>query len=217
MPIVITIYAILLCLPAAILTWFSFEEGVMGCGAIAVQVLGLPGTILIALVRLIMYLFKLPKEIKRRKEQEEREKQVAEERIRHQKQEENRQKAYQAELDKKRKIIYPNSPVTREIVNLITNGNEYPYSIEINHSGLTFHFENRTSSYILRSHGLPNFDLNEERIFAEVLNAKLSYKYTIRDNSKDSFHQYGDAFDGFVDVISTHISTIMELKISRSF
>lgn len=159
----------------------------------------------------------LPEDIKVKKEQEESEKRVAEAKIKHQKQEEERRKAYQAELDKKREIIYPNSPVTREIVNLITRGNEYPYSIEINHSGLTFHFENRTSSYVLRSHGLPDFDLDEERIFAEVLNAKLSYKYTIRDNKKDSFHQYGDAFDGFVDVISTHISTIMELKISRSF
>ena len=46
--------------------------------------------------------------------------------------------------------------------------------------GLTFYFENSTKSYVYRSHGLPDMDQNEEKIFANVFPPKDLISFAIK-------------------------------------
>lgn len=201
-------------IPAFMFTWEgSVFEGI-GCYGWFCMLVGFPGALLALLIKGIIKLFKLPGELKAEEERQRRAQQQAVEQRRREEQEAKNKRIYQDSLIEKRDKIYPNSPVTREIVEIITQGKELPHSIELNNTGLTFYFENSTKSYVYRTHGLPDMDQNEERIFADVLNQKLSNRYSITEMTK--YHSFKHS-DGTLDGYTMHIGTKMLLKTTRTF
>lgn len=202
---------ILVLFSAFMLTW----EGLKGidCFGWLCVFVGFPGVILALLIKGIIKLFKLPREIKAQEERQKRAQQQAIEQRKREEQEENIRMVYQSALVKKRNEIYPNSPVTKEIVGIIVHDNELPHSIELNSTGLTFYFENATKSYVYRTHGLPDMDENEEKIFADVLNQKLSNRYSVTEMTE--CYSFKDGDDTFV--YTTHTGTKMLLKTTRTF
>lgn len=218
--ILIGIYMFFL-IPAFMFTWeglSDFEEPSyflsIGCSGLLCMLIGFPGVIIALLIKGIIKLINLPKEREEHKKRLEYIQRQQEEQRRNKEQEALRKKEYQESLDKKRKYIYPNSPVTREIVTIVTRNHSFPYSIEITAKRLVFYFENNTQSYVFQAHKLPNMDENEERIFAEVLNQKLDNQYHISNMTDCRNIKYGDGTDG---VYSVHIGTKMSLKVTRSF
>ena len=201
-------------IPAFMFTWEgSVFEGI-GCYGWFCMLVGFPGAILALLIKGVIKLFKLPGELKAEEERQRRAQQQAIEQRKREEQEAHNKRKYQNALIEKRDKIYPNSPVTKEIVGIITQGNELPHSIELNSMGLTFYFENSTKSYVYRSHGLPDMDQNEEKIFANVLNQKLNNRYTITEMTK--YHSFKHS-DGTLDGYTMHIGTKMLLKTTRTF
>lgn len=201
-------------IPAFMFTWEgSVFEGI-GCYGWFCMLVGFPGALLALLIKGIIKLFKLPGELKAEEERQKRAQQQAVEQRRREEQEAKNKRIYQDSLIEKRDKIYPNSPVTREIVEIITQGKELPHSIELNNAGLTFYFENFTKSYVYRTHGLPDMDQNEEKIFADVLNQKLSNRYSVTEMTK--YHSFKHS-DGTLDGYTMHVGTKMLLKTTRTF
>lgn len=201
-------------IPAFMFTWEgSVFEGI-GCYGWFCMLVGFPGALLALLIKGIIKLFKLPGELKAEEERQKRAQQQAVEQRRREEQEAKNKRIYQDSLIEKRDKIYPNSPVTREIVEIITQGKELPHSIELNNAGLTFYFENSTKSYVYRTHGLPDMDQNEEKIFADVLNQKLSNRYSVTEMTK--YHSFKHS-DGTLDGYTMHMGTKMLLKTTRTF
>lgn len=201
-------------IPAFMFTWEGSVFNGIGCYGWFCMLLGFPGALLAWLIKGIIKLFKLPGEIKAEEEHQRCAQQQALEQRRREEQEAKNKRIYQDSLIEKRDKIYPNSPVTREIVEIITQGKELPHSIELNNTGLTFYFENSTKSYVYRTHGLPDMDQNEEKIFADVLNQKLSSRYSVTEMTK--YHSFKHS-DGTLDGYTMHIGTKMLLKTTRTF
>lgn len=201
-------------IPAFMFTWEGSVFNGIGCYGWFCMLLGFPGALLALLIKGIIKLFKLPGEIKAEEEHQRCAQQQALEQRRREEKEANDKRLYQNSLIEKRDKIYPNSPVTKEIVEIMMRGGELPYSIELNNTGLTFYFENSTKSYVYRSHGLPDMDQNEEKIFAGVLNQKLSNRYSITELTK--YHSFKHS-DGTLDGYTVHIGTKMVLKTTRTF
>lgn len=201
-------------IPAFMFTWEGSVFGGIGCYGWFCMLVGFPGALLALLIKGIIKLFKIPGELKAEEERQRRAQQQVVEQRRREEQEAKNKRIYQDSLIEKRDKIYPNSPVTREIVEIITQGKELPHSIELNNAGLTFYFENSTKSYVYRTHGLPDMDQNEEKIFADVLNQKLSNRYSITEMTK--YHSFKHS-DGTLDGYTMHIGTKMLLKTTRTF
>ena len=209
----IGIYMIFL-IPAFMFTWEgSVFEGI-GCYGWVCMFIGFPGAILALIIKGVIKLINLPEEKKAEEERRIRQRQQEEEERKYQEQAAAEQKVYQDSLVEKRNKIYPNSPITAEIVKIITQSRELPYSIELNKTGLTFYYENGTKSYVFRAHGLPNMDRNEEEIFANVLNQKLNNRYLISEITKYDSFPHGDGTFGGCTI---HLGTRMELKVTRNF
>ena len=194
--------------------WNSFNGEKIGLFGWICIFIGMTGALLAVLIKGVMKLFKIPKDIISKRayriyaQEQEQEKQQRE------KQEEERQREYQKSLLEKRESIYPNSPYTKEIIEIITRNNELPYAIEINNQGLTFYFENDKKSYVFAAHELPDMDQSEEKIFADVLNQKLNNKYTIEEVTK--YHSFTHS-DGTLDGFSIHVATKMKRKVTKTF
>lgn len=201
-------------IPAFMFTWEGSVFDGIGCSGWFCMLLGFPGALLALIIKGIIKLFKLPGEMKAEKEHQRRAQQQALEQRKYEEKEANDKRIYQNSLVEKKDKIYQNSPVTREIVQIITQNSELPYSIELNNTGLTFYFEDLTKSYVYRSHGLPDMDQNEEKIFADVLNQKLDSRYSITEMTKYHLFQYSD---GTHDGYTMHIGTKMILKTTRTF
>lgn len=207
-------FYLLFLIPAFMFTWEGSVFDGIGCYGWICMFVGFPGALLALIIKCIIGLVKIPGEMKRAQERRIREqKKRNQQRIREE-QEAIRLKEYNKSLSEKREKIYPNSPVTREIVEIITKKKELPYSIEINNAGLTFRFENMVQSYVFRAHGLPDMDQNEEMIFAEVLNKKLNNQYLV--NEMEKYHSFTHS-DGTLGGYKMHIGTKMELKVTRTF
>ena len=215
-------FYMLFVIPAFMFTWeglsdLHYDPGYffhIGCFGWVCMIIGFPGAMIALFIKGIIKLFKLPGEMKEKQEREERERQNAIEQGKRAEQAKREEIAYQKSLAEKRDRIYPNSPVTKEIVEIITKGNELPYRIELDYNGLNFLFENKKQAYVFRSHGLPGMDRNEQTIFANVLNQKLNGRYSISENTKYNSFTHSD---GTVDGYTTHVGTIMELKVTRTF
>lgn len=142
------------------------------------------------------------------KEQEAQQRIIAERKRKEQ--EEAKQKAYRDSLVKK----YSNSSVTKEILEMVKSDDSLPFTIEIQSDRITFSYENRTNAYVFKARGLPNLIQEDEKVFADVLNQKLDNKYSVRENTKLYTGEYSD---GEKYYNSIYISTILELKTTRTF
>lgn len=210
-PIILYMFVLV---PAFMFTWEgSVFEGI-GCYGWFCMFVGFPGALLALLIKGIIKLFKLPGEIREKEESERRKNQEFLERCKQEKEEEERQLKYERSLIDKKENVFPNSPATKDIINIITGSGVLPYLVELKNNGATIYFENSTKTYIYASHGFPNMDQNEEEIFANVLNNKLDNRYSISEEKEYHSFKYSDGTPG---VNSTHISYKMNLIATREF
>lgn len=201
-------------IPAFMFTWEGSVFDGIGCYGWLCMLIGFPGALLALFIKLAIKLFKLPAETRNRREQQIREQQLAQEERRLEEQERLKQQEYQISLEQKRNSIYPNSPITKEIVDMITANNLLPYSVEVKGTGVIACFEGFTKQYVFKSHSLPDMDRNEQQIFADVLVDKLNRQYTVRELTK--YHSFMHS-DGTPGGWTEHISFLLERKITRSF
>lgn len=215
MEILIVIFLILwvvfFCLPAFMLLWESAGFFEMGCYGWLCIIVGFPGALLALLIKTV---FVLPKEQKAQRERWLLEQERLNEQRNREELERNKQAQYQRDLEEKRNRIYPNSPITMEIVGIMSQNSRLPYAVDINYEGLTFYFENSTLRYIFRAHGLSNMDENEQQVFAEVLNQRLQRRYAIRKMTKLHSFNYSN---GELGAITVYLGVKMELIPTNSF
>ena len=118
-------------IPAFMFTWEGSVFDGIGCYGWLCMLIGFPGALLALFIKLAIKLFKLPAETRNRREQQIREQQLAQEERRLEEQARLKQQEYQISLEQKRNSIYPNSPITKEIVDMITANTLLPYSVEV--------------------------------------------------------------------------------------
>lgn len=174
--------------------------------------LGLPGAILAIACYALRSIFISVKN-SREREQYEQEHNFEQNQVR-KKQEREHQIAYQNSLVEKRKMIFSNSPVTQDVIEIITESSQFPYRIEIRKDVITFLYEEGTKLYIFRAHGYPNMNDYEEEIFAEVLNSKLGNQYVVGEETKIHPITHHDGTD---DYCIQRICMKMELKVTKTF
>lgn len=197
-------------IPAFMFTWEGSVFNGIGAYGWFCMFVGFPGAVVALLLKGIVKLIKLPWELKAKKERQRRSLQLELEQRRREEEKARKEKALIEKATKK----YSNSPLTKEIVEIIPQGNELPYSIELKSTGMTFYFENSTRSYVFRSHELPDMDEIEEKVFAGVLNQKFGNRYSITEETKLESFQHSD---GTIVGFTKHICTKMLRKSTRTF
>lgn len=200
---------LLFLIPAFMFTWEGDLNGI-GCSGWICMIIGFPGVVIALIIRGIKggidyrnkkaYDKKFSEESRVREDQD--------------KQHLEKNETAQQEQLKKLRDIYQNSPITEEIKERILRNGMLPYLIEITNKGLMMKYENDSDNYIFRSNGLADLNRDEYVVLAEVLNDKLSNKYTCNENTKVHYFTYADGERGSW---TEYTGVIMELKITRKF